>query len=138
MALVLDAGPIVAFLDAGDRDHARCRSLLTKSSERLVVSVTVLSEVEYWLRKRGGGDAWSTFVDDLARGSYELDRGHLRDVARARDLTVQYVDLDLGFVDASVIALCERLGEEKVATLDRRHFSVVRPQHCERLALLPT
>jgi predicted nucleic acid-binding protein len=41
-------------------------------------------------------------------------------------------------VDASVIALCERLGETSVATLDHRHFTVVRPRHCPRLTLLPS
>jgi hypothetical protein len=37
----------------------------------------------------------------------------------------------------SEIALCERLGETKVATLDRRAFAVVRPRHCDALRLLP-
>jgi len=45
--------------------------------------------------------------------------------------------LDLGLVDAAVIVACEALGETKVATLDRRAFSVVQPRHCERLTLLP-
>jgi hypothetical protein len=36
-----------------------------------------------------------------------------------------------------VIASCERLGEQKVATLDRRHFSVVRPAHCDAVRLPP-
>jgi hypothetical protein len=40
-------------------------------------------------------------------------------------------------VDASVLALVERLGEDKLATLDHRHFSVIRPAHVEALALLP-
>jgi predicted nucleic acid-binding protein len=43
----------------------------------------------------------------------------------------------LGAVDASVVATAERLGERQVMTLDRRHFSVVRPQHAEALELLP-
>lgn len=61
------------------------------------------------------------------------DTERLRAVALGR----RYADLDLGFVDAAVIAVCESLGETKVATLDRRHFGVVRPAHCERLRLLP-
>lgn len=54
-------------------------------------------------------------------------------------LEEQYADLGLGFVDASVIALCERLGEPKVvATLDHRDFSVVVPRHVPALELLPS
>ena len=56
---------------------------------------------------------------------------------RAAQLEREYADLDLGFVDASVISLCERLEEEKVATLDPRDFSLVRPRHCHALPLLP-
>lgn len=59
------------------------------------------------------------------------------DLQRAAELEVAYADLDLGLVDASVIALCERLGEETVLTLDRRDFAVVRPRHCAALKLLP-
>ncbi|MGH8933182.1 MAG: hypothetical protein ACRDZO_21765 [Egibacteraceae bacterium] len=58
-------------------------------------------------------------------------------MSRAAELETQYESLRLGFVDASVIALCERLGETKVATLDKRDFSVVRPRHCDSLRLLP-
>jgi hypothetical protein len=42
-----------------------------------------------------------------------------------------------GIDDAAVIAICERLDETKVATLDPRHFSVVRPNHCAALQILP-
>ena len=48
-----------------------------------------------------------------------------------------YADLPLGAVDASVIAVAERVGASEVATLDRRHFSVVRPRHVGAFALLP-
>jgi predicted nucleic acid-binding protein len=46
-------------------------------------------------------------------------------------------DFPLGFVDASVIAICERLGERKVATLDHRHFNAIRPKHIKSFRLLP-
>ena len=49
----------------------------------------------------------------------------------------RYGDLPLGTTDATVVALAERLGVHEVATLDRRHFSVVRPRHVQALTLLP-
>jgi hypothetical protein len=48
-----------------------------------------------------------------------------------------YEGLPLGTTDASVVALAERLGLTDVATLDRRHFTVVRPRHLDALTLLP-
>jgi predicted nucleic acid-binding protein len=58
-------------------------------------------------------------------------------MARCRRLQVEYADLALGVVDASVVALLERLDEGKLATLDHRHFGVVRPKHVGALQLLP-
>ncbi|RCG31862.1 hypothetical protein DQ384_07825 [Sphaerisporangium album] len=52
-------------------------------------------------------------------------------------LVEAYAGLLLGAVDASVIAVAERLGITEVATLDRRHFTVVRPWHTTALVLLP-
>jgi predicted nucleic acid-binding protein len=49
-----------------------------------------------------------------------------------------YGDMPLGTTDATVIALAERMGVREIATLDRRHFSVVRPSHVEALTLLPS
>ena len=137
MALVLDTGPIVALLDASDPEHDRCVDMVETVREDLVVPWPVLVEVDYWLLKLFGPDPWQTFVEDVARGSYRLHHVNEADLARAAELERSYQSLDLGLVDAAVIVTCERLGETKVATLDRRDFSVVRPAHCERLTLLP-
>ncbi len=56
---------------------------------------------------------------------------------RIAELMEQYLDLPLGIVDASVIALAERLGAATIATLDKRHFGVVRPRHVEAFTLVP-
>ena len=59
------------------------------------------------------------------------------DSARAIELIRRYADLGLGFVDASIIALAERLGVTTIATIDRRDFAVVRPTHCDAFELIP-
>ncbi len=53
------------------------------------------------------------------------------------DLVEMYANLPLGAADASVIAVAERLELAEVATLDRRHFTVVRPRHVNAFTLLP-
>ncbi len=137
MALVLDTGPIVALLDASDPEHERCRKMVADIGEDLVIPAPVLVEVDYWIAKLFGLATWQIFVEDVARGAYRLHQPDERDLARAAELECTYESLDLGLVDAAVIVACERLRETKVATLDRRDFGVVRPRHCERLALLP-
>lgn len=79
----------------------------------------------------------SIFVEDIARGAYRLEHLTTDDLIRVAELEATYSDLDLGMVDASVITVCEKLGEKKVATLDQRHFRAVRPRHCDYLQLLP-
>jgi predicted nucleic acid-binding protein len=137
MALVLDTGPILAALDADDPAHSNCASLFDSTDEPLVVVAPTLVEVDYWIRKRLQTEVWSIFVEDIANGAYRLETLAAADLTRVAELQADYADLDLGMVDASVIAVCERLGEKKVATLDRRHFGVVRPRHCDHLRLLP-
>lgn len=137
MALVLDTGPIVALLDASDPEHARCVAMVQSISEDLVVPAPVLVEVDYWLHKLYGPQPWKTFVEDVALGGYRLHHIDERDLVRAAEMEMAYESLDLGFVDAAVMVTCERLDETKVATLDRRDFSVVRPRHCDALTLLP-
>jgi len=137
MALVLDTGPILALLDAADPAHRACLEMVEQVGEDLVIPTTVLVEVDYWVIKLLGAEAWTILVDDIAHGAYRLEQVLEGDLQRAAQLESDYADLDLGLVDASVIAVCERLGEPKVATLDRRDFSVVRPRHVDALHLLP-
>jgi uncharacterized protein len=135
--LILDTGPLLAALDAADRDHAACAALLTEATEDLVVPGLVLGELDYWCAERLSLAAWLTFLDDVAGGAYRVQYPTLADLDRSRQLQATYADLRLGVVDATVVALAERLGEEKVAALDHRHFTVVRPVHEEALRLLP-
>jgi uncharacterized protein len=77
------------------------------------------------------------FLGDLASGSFLLEPVHAADLLRMAELVARYHDLPLGSVDASVIAAAERRGVTEIATLDRRHFTVVRPNHTKALTLLP-
>jgi len=137
VALILDTGPLLAALDAADPDHARCAALLTDSTEDLVVPALVLAELDYWCTRRLSSEAWLTFLDDVLAGAYRIEPPTAVDLVRCRDLQPQYRDLTLGVVDASVIALAERLDEPKLATIDHRHFRIVRPSHVATLELRP-
>ena len=137
MALILDTGPLLAALDASDPDHQRCARLVTEAQEDLVVPTLVLAELYYFCAKRLTADAWLIFLDDLLGGAYRLESPSGPDLARCRELQSRYLDLGLGVVDASIVALAERLGEPKIGTLDQRHFRAVRPAHVEAFSLLP-
>ena len=137
MALTLDTSVLLAALDAADPDHGACAELIAEATENLIVPALVLSELDYWCQERLGGAAWLAFLEDLLGGAYALENPTQGDLERCRELQRTYADLKVGVVDASVLAVVERLGEPKLATLDRRHFATMRPRHIEALELLP-
>ena len=97
----------------------------------------VVTEVVYLLGTRLGVEAEIRFVGDFAAGNLIAEPVAAEDWLRIAELVGRYRDLPLGSVDASVIAAAERRDEETIATLDRRHFSVVRPSHVDAFSLLP-
>lgn len=135
--LVLDTSALLAALDAADPDHGPCARLIADSREDLIVPALVLSELDYWCHERLTADVWLAFLEDVLGGAYEVASPTHDDLERCHELQSTYADLKVGVVDASVLALVERLGETKLATLDHRHFATMRPRHVEALRLLP-
>lgn len=138
MALILDTGPLYASLDRRDRDHARCRRLIEEAGEALIIPSPVLPELDYLVSQRMGPAPMLALLVDIERGAYVVHDLVPDDYRRVREVIDRYSDHDVGFVDAAVLAVVERLGEHKLATLDHRHFAVLRPRHVDALELLPT
>lgn len=132
---VVDSGPLYAAADLDDADHDAVMRTLTDHDLRLVIPTLVVAEVTYFIGSRLGSKAEATFLAGLAQ--LEVEAPTPGDWPRIAELVDRYGDFPLGGTDASVIALAERLSTQIVVTLDRRHFSAVRPRHCEALSLLP-
>lgn len=97
----------------------------------------VLGEVGYLLQSRVGPQAEVTFLQSFGNDGFHVAELADEDIPRMAELVDSYLDLPLGIVDAAVIAIAERLRLKEVATLDHRHFSVVRPRHVPAFTLLP-
>lgn len=137
MALVLDTGVLFAAHARGDPDHGSCRTLLEAATEDLVVPCPVLVELEYLMRRLAPLNAWFGFCEDVAAGAYSLWPIDVSLLSLAARVQERFADQRIGFVDAAVLATCEMLEEDKVATLDRRHFGVMRTSGDRALDLLP-
>jgi predicted nucleic acid-binding protein len=135
--LIVDTGPLVAATDRADKDHAACRALLEDDEGPLVTTGLVIAEAAYLITRQLGPAAEAALYSAIIDGDLEVAALGRADWERVRDLVTTYASLPLGGTDASVIALAERHGATKVATLDRRHFTVVRPRHAPALELLP-
>lgn len=125
-----------AYIDRDDRHHTASLDLLVTHPGPLIVPTLVVTEVAYLLGTRLGADPEVRFLGDLAAGNLIVEPVAASDWLRMAELVAQYADLPLGTVDASVIAAAERLGVNDIATLDHRHFTVVR-SNIRTLNLLP-
>lgn len=135
MIAVVDSGPLYACADASDRDHERSLEVLERRDLHLVIPALVVTEVSYMIGTRLGPSQEATFLKGLSQ--FDVDTPAIDDWQRIAELVDRYSDFPLGGVDASVVTLAERLDTQLVITLDRRHFSAVRPRHRESLDLLP-
>ncbi len=111
--------------------------MLESHAGPLVVPQLVVTEVVYLLETRLGWTSEVRFLGDLASGNFVTEPVLPQDWIRIAELVARYHDLPLGTVDASVVATAERLGVGVVATLDRRHFTIVRPKHVHAFEILP-
>jgi len=135
--IVVDTGPLYAAADASDAHHAGCAALFTDPADRLVVPVSVVVETSFLIERHLGPAAEAAFLGSLAPAGVSVEQLGHDDLARMAELVATYADMPLGAVDASVIAIAERIGATTIISLDRRHLSVVRPRHIAAFTLLP-
>jgi hypothetical protein len=137
--IICDTGPLVAATLYKDNNHHRCVELFTSlrlNNERILVPTPIIAEVGY-LIGRFDPRVEASFLRALAAGDFVPVELTTSDYERMAELVEQYADLPLGTSDAAVVAVAERLKVVEVATLDRRHFTIVRPSHVNTLTLLP-
>ena len=135
MPLLVDTGVLYALADKRDAWHRRCVDFVEDEPEQLVVPVTVLPEIAYLLHSRLGAAAEAAFLKAIVAN--ELDVEPLKDADLRRAVTILERYPDLGFVDATVAAIAERLKLARIATTDRRHFGTFVPSHRAGFELVP-
>ena len=135
MIAIVDSGPLYAAIDRAEPNHERSVAALQSPGLRLIIPTMVVAEVTYLVGKRLGPAAEASFLSGLS--SLDVQGPSPEDWPRIAELVQQYANFPLGGTDASVVALAERLNADLIITLDRRHFSAVRPRHCSTLRLMP-
>jgi predicted nucleic acid-binding protein len=123
--VIVDTSALLAFFDASEPDHEAVSEVLF-AADALVVSPYVVAELDYLVATRHGVNAELAVLDELAGGAWDLaafDRDGLR---RCHGVISSYRDQEIGVADASIVVLAERYRTRTVASLDHRHFSVLR------------
>ncbi len=137
MALILDSGALYAAYDADDKHHKSVLRALRGNRPPFVVSSAILGETDYLLLEFLGVDAELKFLDAVRSGYYSLEPVVSADLDYCRRVIEQYRDLEIGLADAAVMATAERLGINRIVTLDTRDFRAVRPRRWAAFELLP-
>ena len=138
MTVLADTGAVYALMDRDDGWHDRVRAWWEANREPIRLPVTVLAEITYLLATRLGAAAESDFARAVADGEFAIEPlDDSVDLSRSADLMLTYRDAALGFVDASVVAMGERIGVVSLLTTDRRRFSLLRPRHVPSFLLVP-
>ena len=137
MTIVADTGPLYAALDRSDSWHESVAASMAGIREPLIVPLPVLVEVCQLLAARTSARDEARFLRACANGEVQVEPLTDQDLERAADLVERYADARIGFVDASVVAIAERLRVKRLLTIDRRHFSIIRPLHCPAFDFLP-
>ncbi|GIX47527.1 MAG: ribonuclease VapC26 [Candidatus Tectimicrobiota bacterium] len=135
--VVVDTGVLYAMADRDDAWHDRVNAYLQAQTDTLIVPVTVLPEACYLLNTYIGQGAERQLLRSLLRGEMQVENLTNSDLRRALTLLEQYADANIGFVDATIVAIAERRKIHRLLTIDRRHFSLIRPRHCPYFELLP-
>lgn len=136
-AILLDTSALYAIVHRDDPHHQPLVERLRSDAPAIVIPQAVLPEICYLISSRRGATAEADFVAGVLDAGWRLEPATSGDVGRAVQLMRTYADAAIGFVDAAVVAIAERLGIRQVWTLDRRDFSLIRPKHVEAFEIVP-
>jgi len=134
-ALLLDTGAWVALLDRSEGYHEACVAVLEEWAGQIVTTEAVLTETLYLVGPRW--EAQRICLEFVLRGAVLLVPSSRESLRRVAALMEKYQDVPMDFADATLVALGEELGTNRVFTLDHRGFSVYRLHGRRTFRILP-
>lgn len=137
MALIVDAGALLAQADVDDPNHDAVRDVLVREREELVTTELAIAEADYLILTRLGVDAEAAFLDDLVEGTFVVQCLDVAGLRRARELIVRHRDLRIGLADASLIVLAAQRDTRRILSFDQRAFRAVPPLQGGAFTMLP-
>lgn len=134
---IIDSGFLYALIDEKDSHSEQAKDVLQHIFEEIVLPIPAITEVAFFVSKNLGVEALAKFLESLPRMNVEFELPLSEDYLRAAEVVRKYNDANLDFVDACIFAMAERLNITKILTIDRRHFGMFHPKHCDAFEILP-
>ncbi len=132
IATIVDAGPLVGWLNASDQWHNWSVAVLSERRGPLHTTEIVLGEACWHL----GGNARPVhaLLNLVRKGAIVLARPWPEHLAASQEIMLKYPGMDS--VDASLVALAEVSSKATLITTDRRDFESCRGLRNEPLNLI--
>lgn len=135
--IIADTSGLLALFNGREPRHAEVRTALSAVRAPLVVSPYVVAELDYLVSTRIGVTAELAVLRELSGPGYELAAMNAALLLAATELIERYADQQIGVTDASIVALAQQYRTDRVLTLDRRHFDVLRTAEGKLFDLIP-
>lgn len=138
--MIVDTSALFAYFVAEEPHHDAVAAVIDReaaSGTRLVVSPFVIAELDYLMVTRFGVAAERLVLDELAGGAWTLAHLERSDLMTVGEIVTKYAEHAIGATDASLVLLAQRAGTHRIATLDRRHFTVLRALDGVAFEILP-
>jgi predicted nucleic acid-binding protein len=132
-----DSGFLFGYIDKADSHHKAISLALKEIRLPIYLPVPAITEISYFVSLRLGVDSLARFLEDLAETDLILENPTASDYMRSAEILRKYNDQNIDFVDACIVAMAKRLNITTILTVDRRHFSIFKPRHCDSFELLP-
>ena len=133
--ILADTSGLLSLYNRREPTHTSVADVVAQEQGPFVVSPYVIAELDYLVATRLGTDAEQRVLAELASPAYVLATVDRDDLRACTELISRYAGI--GVTDASLLVLADRLGIDRVLTLDRRHFEVARTPSGRALAIVP-
>ncbi len=124
--IIADTGFWIALADKKDKHHQEADDFAKTTTEKLISTYPVITEVCHILLKRQGVKAQLNFIKMYQLGAFEIFEIPKTDKGKIFTLMQQYADLPMDFADASLVLLAENLGHGRILSTDKRDFHTYR------------
>ena len=134
---LIDAGPLVAYVDEADPAHQSVVDALDGFRGHLHTTSAVVTEAMHLVAEDPEGPG--LLVEFLiATGTTVADVGSRGELQAAVKLMMKYQDTPMDFADATMVLLSDRLAVTDILTLDRRGFATYRTAKGRSFRVLPS
>lgn len=128
MQVILDTSIIYSLMDKDDSNHLIIKSFFQENNDFLyILPSTTIIEICYLVKTRLSPHLEIKFLEEINQ-NFNLEPIKDVDILRIIEILKKYDTLDIGYVDASIVAIAERLKLNKILTLDRKHFRALVPK----------